>query len=349
MKRLSLRRSTGSLPSVDILSKVSTRRDGSDGLMDARRRDYVFVVLASIFWGTAYPGTKLIVAQVDPLFITAARLGIGALVGFAILALMRRLNWAYLKDPLVWVLGLMNAVAFNLQNVGLFYTTASKTALLVNVNIVLIAILMAVIYKERIGLSRASGIALGVVGVVVLATHLDLSTLAGGEFAGDLLVFSSGVVWAFYLIGMKKEVDHGGDYIALTAMVLGTTALFALVPLFFVSRGYPPDALSWGAIAYLGLVPTFLPFLLYTLSLRTISPTISSLLVLLEIVVASVLSVLMFHDVLDASTLLGGGCIMLGTYITTIGEEPIPAPVASGLAPIARDPPRSGSGGLTRP
>jgi len=305
--------------------------------MDSRGRDYVFVVLASVFWGTAFPVTKFIVDAVDPLFITAARLGIGALLGFTTLAALRRLDWRFLRDPLVWLLGLLNSFAFNLQNVGLLYTTASKTALLVNVNIVFIAILMAVLYKERVTGPRAIGILMGVGGVVVLATKLNPNALFGGEFLGDALVFGSGVVWAFYVIGVKVEVDRGGDYIALTATVLATTTFFAAIPLFFVPIAWPSTTLSWGVVAYLGLVPTFLPMLLYTLSLRTISPTVSSLLVLLEIVVAAVLAVFMFGEVLDVYTLAGGALILLGTYVTTRGEQPIPEPGAAGLAVVPRE------------
>lgn len=298
----------------------------------------MFVVLASVFWGTAFPATKLIVSEVDPLVITTVRLGLGSLLGFLILAALGRLHRAYLRDPLVWGLGLLNALAFDLQNLGLGYTTASKTALLVNVNVVFIAILMALVYKERLTRARTGGIVLGMLGVLVLATRLDPASLVGGAFLGDLLVFGSGLVWAFYVVGVKKEVDRGGDYIALTATVLVTTTVFSLLPLPLASGGIRPGLVSWTVLIYLGLVPTFLPMLLYTLSLRTISPTVSSLLVLLEIVVAAVVSVFLLQEVLDAFTLIGGALILLGTYVTTIGEQPIPEPGAAGLASVPASP-----------
>lgn len=302
--------------------------------MDARRRDYVFVVLASVFWGTAFPGTKLIVGVVSPLFITMARTGIGALLGLAVLAAMRRLRWSFLREPWVWLLGLVNSLAFNLQNVGLVYTTASKTALLVNVNIVFIALFMVLFYREAVTAKRSTGIALGVLGVLVLATKLNPANLAGGDTLGDVLVFSAGILWSFYVIGLKRMVDRGGDYLALVTMILATTAIWSVLPLPVVGGGWPTDTVSWAGIAYLGLVPTFLPMLLYTLSLRTISPTVSSLLVLLEIVVATLLSVLMFRDVLDAFTLAGGALILLGTYVTSLGEPPGPQPVVAGMPSV---------------
>ena len=316
--------------------------------MDARRRDYVFVVLASVFWGTAFPGTKLIVGDVSPLFITMARLGIGALLGFAVLAAMHRLRWSFLREPWVWALGLVNSLAFNLQNVGLVYTTASKTALLVNVNIVFIAILMVLVYKEKVTAQRTAGIGLGLFGVIVLATKLNPATLSGGDFFGDVLVFFAGVMWSFYVMGLKRMVDRGGDYLALVAMILATTALFSAVPLLVVPGPLPADPVSWAGVAYLGLIPTFLPMFLYTLSLRTISPTVSSLLVLLEIVVATLLSVLMFQDVLDAFTLAGGALILLGTYVVARGEKELPEPGAGGLVPVPPDTRMPGSDGITR-
>jgi len=316
--------------------------------MDSLRRDYVFVVLASVFWGTAFPGTKLIVGDVDPLFITMARIGIGALLGFATLAALHRLRWSFLRDPWVWALGLVNSLAFNLQNVGLAYTTASKTALLVNVNIVIIAILMVLVYKEKVTAPRTAGIGLGLLGVLVLATKLNPATLEGGEFLGDGLVFLAGVMWSFYVLGLKHMVDKGGDYIALVTMILATTALFSAIPVALLGGPWPSDVLSWTGIAYLGLIPTFLPMFLYTLSLRTISPTVSSLLVLLEIVVATLLAVAMFGDALDAFTLAGGALILAGTFIVARGEKELPEPGAGGLAPVPPSTPVPGPDGITR-
>ena len=305
--------------------------------MNPRRRDAFLVILASVLWGTSFPGSKFVVDTVSPLFLTFARLGVGALLGFAVLFALRTLDVSFLRDPWVWGLAAINAAAFDLQNSGIALTTASKTALLVNVNIVFIAILMALVYKERLSPTKVGGIVVGLFGVVVLATKLNPATLSGGVFLGDLIVFASGVLWSFYVIGTKRMVDRGGDYIALTTCVLAATSVLAAVPLAFIGGGLPGRADSWLGIAYLGLVPTFTPLLLYTLSMRTISPTISAILVLLEVVVASVLSFLFLQDVLDAYTVTGGALILLGAYVVARVERAMPEPGAAGLAPVPSD------------
>src|SRR5207253_9866142 len=162
------------------------------------------------------------------------------------------------------------------------------------------------------------------------------------------LVFLAGFIWAFYVAGVKWRVDRGGDYIALTAGILATSAVVAAVPLLAFRPPMPRSETGWLGIAYLGLVPTFGPLMLYVASMRTISPTISALLILLEVVVAAILSFLLLRDPLDVFTLAGGALILLGAYVVTRGEKSIPEPVAGGLAPVSPDTALPGPDGLTR-
>src|SRR5437899_2476443 len=180
-------------------------------MMSSRTRDYGFVILASVLWGTSFPGSKVTVNTVDPLFLTFARMALGASLGMTVLVVTRRMNARLFRDPMVWLLGAVNAIGFDLQNEGILLTTASKTALVVNVNVVFIA------------------------------------------------------------------------------------------------------------------------------SMRTISPTISALLILLEVVVAAILSFAFLRDPLDGYTLAGGALILFGAYVVTRGEQPIPEPAAGGLASVPAD------------
>ena len=317
--------------------------------MASRRRDVGLILLASVLWGTSFPGSKLTVDTVDPLFLTFARMALGASLGLLVLAAMGRLDRRIFREPIVWILGAVNAIGFDLQNEGILLTTASKTALLVNVNIVFIAILMVLFFGETVSREKVAGILIGLFGVVVLATKLDPASLGGGQFVGDLLVFLAGFIWAFYVAGVKWRVDRGGDSIALTAGILATSAVVAAVPLLAFRPPIPRSETGWLGIVYLGLVPTFGPLMLYVASMRTISPTISALLILLEVVVAAILSFLFLHDSLDGFTLAGGALILVGAYVVGRGEKSLPEPAAGGLATVPPDMVLPGSNGPNRP
>ena len=317
--------------------------------MASQRRDYVLILLASVLWGTSFPGSKLTVGTVDPLFLTFARMAIGALVGMAVLAAMRRLDFRVFRQPLVWALGAINAIGFELQNEGILLTTASKTALLVNVNVVIIPVLMVLFFQERMTRLKVTGILIGTFGVVVVATRLDPASLSGGQFAGDVLVFVAGLVWAFYNVGPKRIVDRGGDYVALAAGMLATTALLAAIPLFFVGWPLPTSGNGWLGIAYLGLVPTFAPLMLYVATLRTISPTVSGLLILLEVVVAAILSFVLLQESLSAYTVAGGALILLGAFVVTRGDAKFRQSSTRGSGPVPPDSDRPEFEGGPRP
>jgi len=85
---------------------------GLASAMPSSRRGYALVLFASVLWGTSFPGSKLTVSSVDPLFLTFARMGLGALVGLGVLVILRRLDLRIFRDPIVWVLGGINALAF---------------------------------------------------------------------------------------------------------------------------------------------------------------------------------------------------------------------------------------------
>src|SRR5947208_13597324 len=108
----------------------------------SRSRDYGLILLASVLWGTSFPGSKLTVGTVGPLFLTFARMALGAALGIVVLSALRRLHLRIFREPVVWALAAVNAVGFDLPHEGIFLTTASKTALLVTVTAVFIAILL---------------------------------------------------------------------------------------------------------------------------------------------------------------------------------------------------------------
>src|SRR5256885_9098933 len=83
--------------------------------MGSTRRDYALILLASVLWGTSFPGSKLTVGTVDPLFLTFARMGLGAALAVTVLVGLRRLDPKMFHEPIVWMLGAINAIGFDLD------------------------------------------------------------------------------------------------------------------------------------------------------------------------------------------------------------------------------------------
>ncbi|HLE46592.1 MAG TPA: DMT family transporter [Thermoplasmata archaeon] len=292
--------------------------------MSSRRKDYGMVLVASVLWGTSFPAIKVAVGgagDVDPFLLTFLRLGLAAAAGVVLLVALRRLSPAIFRNRYVWILGALNAVGYDLQHMAEVYTTASKTSLLVNVNVLFVALFMIVLFKERMTAGKGLGVLLGLAGVAVLATRLDPSFLSQGEFEGDLMALGTGFVWAVYTIHTKRMVDRGGDYLALTVGVLATTTLFSAIALPWANLSRPIPAAGWAGILWLGLVTTLPPLVLWTWSMVRISPTISAVLLLNEVAVASVLSILFLGEPFAGYFLLGGALILAGWLAVSLGDR----------------------------
>ena len=292
--------------------------------MAGGRTDYLLVLTAGVIFGTSFPAIKLTVGttgEVDPFLLTFLRLAVGAGSGVLVLILGRRFTVSVFRNPYVWLLGVLNAIGFDLQHLGQVYTTASKTALLVDVNVVLIALLMVAVYGERMTGRKALGLALGLGGVAVLTTRLDPSFLRQGEFVGDLLVFLAGVVWAVFVLVFKEMIDRGGDYLGLSVGALTTTCLFSAIALPWAALSVPITGLGWVGIAWLGLVTTFPPIAIWARSIRVMSPTVAAVLLLVEVAVAGGLSILIFGEPLGAPFAVGGVLVLAGIVMASLGDR----------------------------
>ena len=193
--------------------------------MADQRRDVALLLMAGAIWGSSFAVIKLGLETVDPIFFALLRFSLGgAVMALAMLA-MGRFDRRLLTSRPIIVLSVVNASAFALQNVGLTMTTATNAALLININVGIVAILAAVMLKETITSRTIYGLGIGLAGVIVISTEGDLASVLRGSSLGDLLAFSAGVLWAFYVVYMKRTLEHEEDVLMIsTAVVIGSAA-----------------------------------------------------------------------------------------------------------------------------
>ena len=275
------------------------------------------LVLSSILWGSSFVSAKIGLAYINPFDFVFLRLAIAASVLFVVLVSRGRFRFALLKQRSVWFLGILNGVAFILQYVGLEFTTAAKTALLVDLNVVIVAILSWWLFQESFGKRKQIGVLLGIVGAVMITTNGDLSTLMGGQLLGDVFVFSGGVIWAFFTVHHKQILmEEDQDAIQLSAMVMMSTTLVLLPPAVIVgsltSLNIPIQ--GWALVGYMAVACTVLPYAMWIVALKSVTVTVASVVGMLEIVAAMVLSWIFIGEVYNTTTLLGAILVLAALF-----------------------------------
>jgi len=287
---------------------------------DSQSAALSLLVLSSILWGSSFVGAKIGLAYIDPFIFVFLRLAIAASLLSVVLAFRRRFRFTVLKQRSVWFLGALNGVAFMLQYVGLEFTTAAKTALLVDLNVLVVAVLSWRLFQESFGKRKQLGVLLGVVGAAMITTNGDLSNLMGGQLFGDVFVFSAGVIWAFFAVHHKQILlDKDQDAVQLSAMVMIATAL-VLLPAAVIVGGITSSRISlqgWELVAYMAVACTVMPYAMWIVALKSVTATVASVVGMLEIVAAMILSWIFLGETYNTTTLLGALLVLAALFAVT--------------------------------
>ena len=285
---------------------------------DSSSSAMAILVISSILWGTSFVSIKIGLEYVNPYDFVFLRLAVASAIMVSALILLGRMRLSPFKEGSVWILGLLNGIAFSLQYVGLLYTTAGKTALLVNLNVIFVALLSWRMFGESIGSRKILGVALGVAGAAMIATNGDISSLMHGEIFGDMLVFSAGIVWAFFIVLHKRILSRSErGVIELSAVVMLATAV-ALLPVAIVFGGLNLVSVSlagWSWVAFTAIVCTVLPYALWIFALKAVTATVSSIVSMVEVASALILSGVLLGEAYNVVAVVGAIVILVSITV----------------------------------
>jgi drug/metabolite transporter (DMT)-like permease len=296
-----------------------------------RRNAILLTTFASLIWGTSFPGVKwgLGYAGNDILFLWF-RFIVASAVTLAIVLSLKRFSFKVLRDPMMWLVGALNAGSFITQYVGLTMTTASKTALLVDINVIAVAIVSYFAFRERLNRFQTIGILVGVAGIVFLTADGGMS-FSEGEFLGDIVVYMSGWGWAFFIVLNKKLLSRYSAIEVSTAAIF-TSTLWLIMPVTYLGMSgadFTVEPMAWVAIVYLGIACTSVATLLWAMGLEGVSATASATIMLLEIITALVISIMFLRESLEQLAVIGAGLVLAAVYLVASSGHEGEAPAVS--------------------
>jgi len=302
---------------------ITSTENKSNSILNAQ----AMTLLAAFFWGTSFVIVELGLEYVNPYWFAQLRFLIASVGALGVVLLFKKqIQKELILSHWIWLLGTFNALGFLGQFVAQTMTNATKTALLINMNLITVAALSSVLFHERFTRKKVLTVCLSILGVFLLTTDGNLSRLARGEFIGDMLALCGGFVWAFYIVTNKKVVTKPNiDIISLTACVMLATTI-VMIPFTLILGGISSRVLNIGlegagAVVYLGIFCNVIPFLLWTFGLKYLMPTVSTLMLLFEVFIASILAFLILHEGLGIIGVIGGFVIIIAIVIMGIESK----------------------------
>ena len=237
-----------------------------------------------------------------------------------VLLLLRRkgwVDWTLLRARPVWIVGFVNAFGYVLQFQGQKFTTSSDAALIIGTAALMIPVLSWARGNEKIAAKKSLGVLSGFLGASLVVTRGQSVSLGRAQFLGDVLILGTAVTIALVFIYSKDLVVQKGGRAVTGGMILITSLLLVLaIPL----DQSASINLSWEAVFYiavLAVVATVGAYYFLTKGLETVSPTVSSIVLPIEVIVAVVLSVIIFRDPFNLFSETGAVLIVAGVLLVS--------------------------------
>ncbi|MBS7399278.1 MAG: DMT family transporter [Prevotella sp.] len=285
------------------------------------------VLLANVIFGLGVPVTKLLLDEwVSPMAYMATRC-MGAAAIFWLISLFMPRERVERRDLLVIMGGglLGFVVSQTLTAWALHFTTPVYFSIIATLTPVATMVCAALLIGERLSLRGALGVAIGVVGALLMV----MVGWQGGSGMNDLLGIGLAVLslltWAVYLIITRKV---SVKYTAVTQMKwVFLVSTLAVLPFSWTdlqaSRLYSSQW-AWSGVAEMAFIVVFATvagFFAIPFALRYLKTTTVSVYTNLQPVVASFVAIAIGQDLLSWDKPVSLALVLLSAWIVTNSQQ----------------------------
>ena len=287
-----------------------------------KAKDWFMFGVLGLIWGSSFFWIKIALRGTGPFTLVAFRLLFGVL-GLAVVAAIRKPIFPRLRS--LWLklafLGAVNsAIPIVLISAGEQVIDSAVTSVL-NGTVPLFTILMAhvVLDDDKITPASLAGLITGFIGIVVLLSRdLNLASFSGG-FAGQAAVLLAAFFYAGSAVYARRNLRNIPPLLlALIPLFFADLLVWAAVPIAEFPFRFPSGGLTWIAILWLGLLGTFVAYLLYFSLLESVGATRTSLVTYILPVVGVALGVIFLDELLDFRLVVGAVLILMGIIFVNL-------------------------------
>lgn len=214
-----------------------------------------------------------------------------------------------------WLVAISSLTLFQSYN----YMEAGIASTILFVYPILVALIIAVVYKEKVSLQTIFCIFLALSGIGLLYNGADGATLS---LIGIGLVIASSLSYAIYIVGVNRPMLKEVATLKITFYILLFGVLLFLIRVDFgqslqiVDKWY-----LWGNLIALAVFPTTISFLCTTQAIQYIGSTPTAILGALEPVTAVFFGIIIFGETLTLRLCYGIALIILAvTFIISGGN-----------------------------
>lgn len=275
------------------------------------------LLLVGLIWGMGFIMVeKALGSGFTTLFINFGRFFVAAILTFlAFPKTILKMTFADIKPSLVS--GLFMTLGFFFQVLGQTYTTPGNNALITGSYTVFVPILLALLFRVKPRITEVIAAVLVFSGIIVLnIPSLSLNNLKAGDFYSIIAAVS----FALQFIFLEKAVKDTDPKIVTFIQSSMAAILFLVCFLIFDVKKMPEFNFASGIlpVLYLGVLSSFVAYIIQTHAQKVLSPTKVSLIMATEAVFGAIFSLLFGYEELSVTFIAGGLLAISGLLVSQI-------------------------------
>lgn len=268
-----------------------------------------------VVWGCNWPIMKIALREIEPLTFAFARLAMGAICLFALLAATGRLRLPGRADmPVVLSVALLQLAAFMaLINLGLARVDAGRSVILCYTTLIWVTPIAAIFLDERLTKAKAAGLALGLGGIVTLFNPFGFDWRNEAALAGNAMLLGAAFLWAITIVHIKTHrFALTPLQLAPWQMIIGTLPVAVLAFVWEDPLALWPSANLWLTLAYNGPLATAFTLWAWTTVTRALPAITTAMASLAVPVVGALSSMVVLNEAIGTTNIVGFALILAG-------------------------------------
>ncbi len=266
----------------------------------------ILLVFVTLIWGATFIIVKDALNDAGPFAFGTLRFTIA---GILTLVIVNKSISTLTKTEIIGglICGFCLFCGYAFQNFGLMQTSASKSAFITSVSVLMVPIILYLFNIQKIKMKVWFAVVLATIGLYFL-----LDPRGGMMNWGDILTFGCALGFAVHIIFqgyyVKKNVRVLPFFLVQAWVVVGLSFINSLLfePIFAI---WSPRLIS--ALLVTGIAATFIAILLMIWAQQILNPSETAIIFSLEPVFATVFAIIFAGEILGLWGYIGGGLIVL--------------------------------------
>ncbi len=284
---------------------------------------YIYLVLGVLFWSGNFILGRFIKDDISPIELAFYRwLFVLILLSPVIVSSFNKIkNAIKLHFIPLFVLSILGIAGFNLiLYIALSYTTATN-ALIINSSIpIIVLILSFILFKQKTSIMQNIAIALSTFGVLYLVLQGDIGSIINLNVnSGDILVLSSAIIWAFYVVMLRFKPKELNGIEFLSTMVLFGVLILLPIYLYFhidINRDIYLIKNYYYIFGYMSVFASILSFYFWNKGIEVIGANKTGQFIHLMPLFGVILAYIFIDEILSLYHIIGGFFIGIGIYLS---------------------------------